>query len=252
MQSQISTISAIFWKARICMFYCVIAIIAMLHFVIMLPLYIFKAPHSAIYFVAKSFSYSFLKTLGVVCGIHYNVEQKITLPKEPTIVFSNHQSFWDNIVMIQIFPMQSWVIKKELYNIPIFGWGLKLLGPVAIDRGRNMSVRQILFDGAQKIKRGLWIIIFPEGTRVHVNRNVPLKPSGMKLAQETGAPIVLMVHNAGLFWPKGVWMTKPGVISVKISKIIHVKPEDDVKKVTLEIENWMVREKDLLSGIKSV
>jgi 1-acyl-sn-glycerol-3-phosphate acyltransferase len=204
------------------------------------------------YFFAKSFSYCFLKALEILCGINYTLEQQISLPQEPSIVLSNHQSFWENILMIQIFPMQSWVIKQELCNIPIFGWGLKFVGPVPIDRGHNMSVRQILVDGAQKIKRGLWMIIFPEGTRVDVTRRVSLKPSGIKLAQETGAPIVLMVHNAGLFWPKGLWMTKPGVIAVKIAKILYVKPEDDVKTVTLDIENWMVKEKDLLSGIKSV
>jgi 1-acyl-sn-glycerol-3-phosphate acyltransferase len=144
--------------------------------------------------------------------------------------------------------MQSWVIKKELFDIPVFGLGLRLVEPIAVDRTDSNSVTQILNMGAEKIKAGLWVVIFPEATRVPVGRRVNLKPSGAKLAIENQVPIVLMAHNAGLFWPKGFWVNKSGTIRVKIGPILHPKHGDDVRELTKQIQDWMHHEKDILSG----
>ena len=90
--------------------------------------------------------------------------------------------------------------------------------------------------------------MFPEATRVKIDKNVKFKPSAAKLAMNTNSPIVLIAHNAGVFWPKGFWFRKPGLISVKILEVISVKKyaEYDVRTLTIYIENRINKEKEIL------
>lgn len=239
------------WKARVVLYYILLGLISTIYLIPLLILSFAGASYPMRYGVARSYAWAFVGITRLVCDIDYEIDGMENLPKGPAIVMSNHQSFWDNVIMPHLFPMQSWVIKKELYNIPVFGLGLRLVEPIAVDRSDNSSVKQILNMGSEKIAAGLWVVIFPEATRVPVARRVKLKPSGVKLAQETGVPIVLMAHNAGIFWPKGFWIKKPGTIKVKIGPIVKVKATDDIRVITQEIEDWMVREKDALSGVVS-
>lgn len=239
------------WKARVLLYYVALAAISTIYLIPLLLLSFAGASYPMRYKVARSFAWAFVGITKGIIGITHEVEGLETLPKGPAILMPNHQSFWDNVIPVYLFPMQSWVIKKELYNVPVFGLGLRLVEPIAVDRSDNNSLRQILNMGAEKIAAGLWVVIFPEGTRLPVTRRVKLKPSGVKLAQQTGIPIVLMAHNAGLFWPKGFWVKKSGTIKIKIGPVIKVKETDDIRLITQEIEDWIVSEKDALSGVVS-
>lgn len=239
------------WKMRVLFYYFALTSISAIYLIPLLILSFAGARYPMRYAIARSYAWAFVEITRLIVGITHEVEGLENLPKGPAIIMPNHQSFWDNVITVHIFPRQSWVIKKELYNIPVFGLGLRLVEPIAVDRSDNTSVRQILNMGAEKIAAGLWVVLFPEATRIPVTRRVKLKPSGVKLAQQTGVPIVLMAHNAGLFWPKGFWIKKSGVIKAKIGPIIKVKETDDVRVITQEIEDWMVREKDILSGVIS-
>jgi 1-acyl-sn-glycerol-3-phosphate acyltransferase len=236
------------WKLRVIINYILITIISFAFVIPLLILSVFGAKYKTRYYIVRAYVWTFLGTIKLICKIDHEVELLEKLPKGPAIILSNHQSFWDNIIMPHIFPMQSWVIKKELYNLPFFGLGLRLVEPIAIDRSDNLSVNQILNMGTEKLADGMWVVMFPEATRLKPGRSVKLKPAGVKLAQMNNVPIVLMVHNAGMFWPKGFWVRNPGTIKVKIGNIIHVKPEDDVRKITEQIGEWMNTEKDRLSG----
>lgn len=208
------------------------------------------APYAFRYKIAEIFSYIFIYLLWFVCEIKFELEGKEKLPSDdkPYLVLANHQSFWENFFMQLIIPKHSWVIKKELLDIPIFGWGLKSVLPIAVNRNNNGSVTQILKEGSEKIKNGLSLIVFPESTRVSVEKSIKFKASAAKLAINTGVPIVLIAHNAGLFWPKGFWFIKSGTIKVKVLEYMH--PDDianyDARTLTAYIQERINTEKNEL------
>jgi len=101
-----------------------------------------------------------------VCGIRYRVLGRENIPTEPCIVLAKHESAWETLALQVVLPPQVWVVKRELLWIPFFGWGLAMLSPIAIDRSEGTrSLRQMLVQARTRLKRGFWIIIFPEGTR---------------------------------------------------------------------------------------
>lgn len=134
------------------------------------------------------------------------------------IILSNHQSTWETIALGLLLPQpQTWVLKRELLSIPFFGWALRLFNPIAIERsaGRE-AMRQILKVGRSRLAEGHSIVIFPEGTRVGPNQHKRFAPGGAVLAARSGAPVVPVAHNAGLFWPKAGFAKYPGTIDVVI------------------------------------
>lgn len=239
------------WRLRVLTFYILISIVVVSFFAtVCLPIFIFKPSFDIRYRAAEAFSYVFIFLIKWICGINYEVEGLDKLPQNrPFIACPNHQSFWENVFVQLIIPKHTWVIKRELFNIPIFGPGLKIAQPIAVDRNNSRSVKQILEEGQKKIDQGLSIVIFPEGTRVKPGRNVKLKPSAAKLAINAGAPISIIVHDAGKFWPKGFWFTKPGTIKVKVVETIpaeKVVTYTDARQLTEYMQNVMHTEKDKL------
>jgi 1-acyl-sn-glycerol-3-phosphate acyltransferase len=216
------------WRLRVLSFYIIISILCIVFFLgSYIPIKIFNVKYHTKYKFAVIFSHAFIWLAKSICGLKYDISGLEKLPAVPCIVLANHQSFWDNVLMQLIIPEHSWVIKKELFNIPFFGWGLKLFDPIAVDRTDNASVNQILREGQKKLQNGLWLIIFPESTRLRPEQETKFKPSAVKLASIAKVPIVLMAHNAGVYWPKGFWIKKPGTIKVKIIDII---PREDIEK----------------------
>jgi 1-acyl-sn-glycerol-3-phosphate acyltransferase len=139
----------------------------------------------------------------------------------PAIVFSKHQSAWETFALQCIFPSQIWVAKRELLWIPFFGWGLALMKPIAIRRGTGRAaVTQLIQQGEARLKDGLWVIIFPEGTRVPPGQRGRYRIGGAVLAEHSGYPIVPVAHNAGEFWPRRSFIKYPGTIQVRIGKPI--------------------------------
>lgn len=180
-----------------------------------------------------------LWSLKFFCNIDYRVEGQENIPDETAIIFSKHQSTWETFALQQFFPPQVYVIKRELLWLPFFGWGIAVLNPIAINRSSGPSaVRQVVEKGTERLKRGEWIVIFPEGTRVRPGEKKRYKLGGAILAAESGFPIVPVAHNAGSFWQKGQFVKKPGTITAVIGPVIQSegrKPEELIK----EVENWI-------------
>ena len=203
----------------------------------------------ALLLILLPFNYrsAFIRTFAVLnvsllkhlCGLNYEIEGQENIPEGTAIIFSKHQSTWETMALQLVFPPQTFVVKRELMRIPFFGWGLSVLNPIAIDRssGRN-AVKQIVQQGIERLKAGIWIVIFPEGTRVRPGQKIRYKMGGAILAAESGYPVVPVAHNSGEFWPKGQFLKKPGTIKLVIGPPIETadrKPET----ILAEAEDWI-------------
>lgn len=160
--------------------------------------------------------------LRITCRLSYAVQGAEHIPPGAAIVFSKHQSTWETIALQLIFPMQVWVAKRELMWIPFFGWGLALMKCIAIRRGSGRAaVRQLVTQGKARLDEGIWIVIFPEGTRIPAGQRGQYRIGGAILAEQSGYPIVPVAHNAGEYWPRRSFIKRPGVIQVRIGKPIQ-------------------------------
>lgn len=177
--------------------------------------------------------------LRVTCGIDHRVEGRERLPREPAVVLSKHQSAWETLAFQQIFPPQAWVLKRELLWIPFFGWGLAASRPVAIDRhaGRR-ALDEVVRQGRERLAQGLWVVVFPEGTRMAPAQRGHYNPGGAMLAVRAGVPVVPVALNSGDHWPRRSFLKRPGTITVVIGPPIDTrdrKPRD----VSRQAEEWI-------------
>lgn len=174
-----------------------------------------------------------------ICNVNYKVEGMENIPEGAAIVMSNHQSTWETFFYQKILPPQLWVVKKELLKVPIFGWGLALCEPIAIDRtaGRK-AIDQMVEQGIKKLAQGRWIVIFPQGTRISPGEKSRYKIGGPSLASKADYPVLPIAHNAGEYWPKHSIIKWPGTITVSIGPVINGygrKPNE----IRAEVEKWI-------------
>lgn len=181
--------------------------------------------------------------LKYLCRLDYQVEGREHLPKGAAIILAKHQSAWETIAFQQIFPPQTWVLKRELMWIPLFGWALALTRPIAIDRGAGRkAVEEVITQGRDRLQSGIWVVVFPEGTRVAPRTRKRYAMGGAALAAETGYPVVPVAHNAGSFWLRRGFLKKPGTVRVAIGPTIDPrgrKPEEIIRQAEEWIESEM-------------
>jgi 1-acyl-sn-glycerol-3-phosphate acyltransferase len=184
----------------------------------------FWLPYRAQFAIARAWARQIFAALKLLCRLDYVVAGRENIPRGNHIVMSNHTSAWETVAQFLLFPAQVWVLKRELLWIPFVGWGLKLLRPIAIDRGAgHKAVNQVIEQGRQRLADGLWVIIFPEGTRVTHGQPKKYGVSGALLATETGKLVVPVSHNAGSFWARRGFLKKSGTIHVVIGTPIDPK-----------------------------
>ena len=205
----------------------------------------FWLPYRAQFAIARTWARILLWMLARLCGLTFTVEGRERIPAGNHIVMSNHTSAWETVAQFLIFPPQVWVLKRELLWIPFVGWGLKLLRPIAINRGEgHRAVNQVVEQGKARLADGLWIIIFPEGTRVVAGDRRKFGVSGALLAIAAGKCVVPLSHNAGQFWARRGFVKKPGRIRVIIGEPITSagkKPRELNEEVKQAIEAGLAR-----------
>ena len=194
----------------------------------------------------SGWAHSMIWWLRITCGIRHEVSGLENLPQTPSIILSKHQSAWETLAFQAIFPTQVYVLKRELLWIPIFGWGLAMSSPIAIDRsaGRE-ALKKLVAKGQQRLTQGLWVVIFPEGTRKAPGERGKYQIGGAWLATHTKTQVVPVAHNAGNYWPKNSFLKKPGVIQIHIGKpIASAGLKADV--LNTQVETWIESEMPLL------
>jgi 1-acyl-sn-glycerol-3-phosphate acyltransferase len=180
------------------------------------PLRAFAPRHALAY--AGLWARLIIGGLRVLCGIRYEVTGLELLPPTgPTLIAAMHQSAFDTIVWEILAPRFTFVLKRELLRIPLFGGMLRTAGMIAVDRdGGAAALRGLLRDADRAVAEGRQILIFPEGTRVAPGVQVPLQPGIAALAARTGLPVFPVVTDSGYCWGRRSFRKRPGVIRIAV------------------------------------
>ena len=183
--------------------------------------------------------------LKTTCGIDYEIQGLENVPNEAVIVLAKHQSTWETLFLHQLLPPLTWVVKRELVYMPIFGWALALLQPIAINRqSSKVAIKQILSQGKHYLDLGRWVLLFPEGTRTAPGQRQRYRLGGARLAAYSHYPVLPVAHNAGEFWPRRGFIKRPGTITVVFGPLIASRdrsPEDINAEAEAWIENTMLQ-----------
>jgi 1-acyl-sn-glycerol-3-phosphate acyltransferase len=191
------------------------------------------------FLLARTYTRIMLTWVEWSCGITYEVHGWENVPAAPTVIMSKHQSAWETIFIESRFPDQCWIVKKELLWLPFVGWGLMAIRCISIDRSSGKAAReQIVEQGARRLDEGLWVTIFPEGTRIAPGKRGRYGIGGALLATRTGTPILPIAHNAGEVWGRYAFRKRSGRVKVVIGPLIETRGKDAVA-VTGEVENWI-------------
>jgi 1-acyl-sn-glycerol-3-phosphate acyltransferase len=177
-----------------------------------------------------------------VCGIDYEIKGIENLPSRPVVVMAKHQSAWETVAILCYLPRAVWIIKRELVWVPIIGWVLGGLKSIAIDRksGRT-ALDQILEQGQDRLGRGYWVMIFPEGTRVAPGERRRYGMGGSLLATGAAVDVVPIAHNAGECWRRNAFLKYPGKVTMSIGAPISTVGKT-AQAVAREVEDWIESE----------
>ncbi len=168
------------------------------------------------YIVKLSFLWSknALWLMKILLGLTYTFEGKKNLPEGSFIIASKHQSAWETVAFCSFFKDPIFILKKSLLHIPFFGWGLKKIGVLPVERGKKKGWSHLVMQAQKMTAEGRPLIIFPEGTRTLPEQNIQYKRGVWLLYQKLNLPIIPIALNSGFFWKRRAWIKKPGKISV--------------------------------------
>lgn len=170
-------------------------------------------------------------------GIQVEVRGLENIPAHtPVVVMANHQSQWETFYLQLLILPQATILKRELLWVPFFGWALALLKPIAIDRGKpSQALKTILRTGEQRLKDGISVVIYPEGTRQAPGTLGRFNNGGGMLACRAGVPVLPIAHNSGDCWPARSLLRFPGTIRLVIGKPVETTGKS-AKQVCQEAE----------------
>ncbi|MEI6802424.1 MAG: lysophospholipid acyltransferase family protein [Burkholderiales bacterium] len=182
----------------------------------------------------------------VLLGIETRIQGMENLPLgaiSPAVLLVKHQSTFETFLMPAIMPHPlAYVFKKELLYVPFFGWSIGSLDMIHIDRSlRTQAFKKVVAQGKERLAQGVWIIMFPEGTRVERGQKGVYETSGTRLAVQTGAPVVPIAVTSGRCWPRKAFLKKPGIVDVSIGKPIPSVGRHH-KELMQEVEDWIETE----------
>jgi 1-acyl-sn-glycerol-3-phosphate acyltransferase len=182
----------------------------------------------------------------VIMGIRYQVHGQDNLPvgeTSPAILLVKHQSTYETFLMPTIMPHPlAYVFKKELLYVPFFGWSIGSFDMIHIDRSqRAKAFAKVVEQGKALLDRGVWVIMFPEGTRIPRGERGSYKSGGTRLAIATGAPVIPVAVTSAKCWPRKAFIKIPGVVEVSIGKPIPSVGRD-ADELMREVETWIEAE----------
>lgn len=196
-------------------------------------------PLSTRYRLARGWAHVILGGLKLLCRLDYRIEGSENLPPGGHVALWKHSSSWETFAMVLVCPQQVWVLKRELLWIPFVGWGIRQMHSIAIDRGSGPSaVKRVVEQGKRHIAAGIWVMVFPEGTRMATGETRRYGVGGALLAREAGCSVVPIAHDAGYYWARRGLLKKAGTITVVIGKPIDPAGRNP-REVNEEAQAWI-------------
>ncbi|MCB2036875.1 MAG: 1-acyl-sn-glycerol-3-phosphate acyltransferase [Ottowia sp.] len=185
----------------------------------------------------------------IILGIRNRITGMENLPQgegDPAVLLVKHQSTWETFLMPAIMPHPlAYVFKRELLRIPFFGWAIGRLDMIHIDRSKGSEAfNKVVQQGKRLTRQGVWVIMFPEGTRIPRGEKGKYRSGGTRLAIECGAPVVPIAVTSAKVWPRKAFVKRPGVVDISIGKPIPStgrKADELMREVEAWIEAEMVR-----------
>lgn len=194
--------------------------------------------------LAKSWGRTSLRLLRLVCGITVEWKGLDKIPPGPLIVASKHQSVWETFALLPLFADPTFIVKRELMWVPLFGWYMWKAGMIPVDRGaRTQALGAMTARARAALSRGRQIIIFPEGTRRAPGAEPTYKFGVAHLHGETGTPCLPIALDSGLVWPRRSFLRHPGTVHVEILDVIPpgLAKEEFFKRLQHDIETATAR-----------
>ena len=185
----------------------------------------------------------------VILGIQNRVTGMENLPSTELgscVLLVKHQSTWETFSMVTLMPHPlAFVFKKELLYVPFFGWAMSRMDMIHIDRSqRAQAFNKVVAQGKRLMAQGVWVIMFPEGTRIPRGQQGVYKSGGTRLAIDTGAPVIPVAVTSAKCWPRKAFIKKPGIVDISIGKPIPSagrQPDELMREVEAWIELEMRR-----------
>jgi 1-acyl-sn-glycerol-3-phosphate acyltransferase len=204
----------------------------------------FLLPSRVMVEMAKQWGRNSLWLLRVVCGVKVEYRGRDKIPAGALLVAAKHQSAWDTFALLHLFEDPTFVIKRELTWIPLFGWCSWKAGMIPVDRGAGKTALAAMAARTRAaMARARQIVIFPEGTRRAPGAEPNYKVGIAFLYGEAHAPCLPIALNSGLFWPRRKLMRYPGTVVVDI--LDPIQPGLDrgafLKKLAQDIETSTAR-----------
>ena len=195
----------------------------------------FFMPYRAIVWVAKAWGRSNLFLLRVVCGLDADFRGLEKIPAGPLIIAAKHQSAWETFALLWMFDNPTYIMKRELQWIPLFGWLAMKGRMIPVDRGAGSSGLIAMAERARKeLADNRQIIIFPEGTRRPAGGEPRYKYGIVRLYAEGGVPVLPIALNSGLFWRRRSILRPPGTIVVQVLDPIPPGLDDEAFMARLQ------------------
>jgi len=184
----------------------------------------------------------------VICGVQPRVQGLHNLPtaqqqRQAVVLASKHQSTWETFFYPTLMPHPlAYVFKRELLYVPFFGWAMGRLDMIHIDRSkRSEAWNKVAEQGRRLATLGVWVIMFPEGTRSARGSQGVYKSGASRLAVATGVPIVPIAATSARCWPRKSFLLRPGIVDVSIGPPIPTLGRDP-EALMREVEAWIEAE----------
>jgi 1-acyl-sn-glycerol-3-phosphate acyltransferase len=183
-----------------------------------------------------------------ICGIRWRIQGMENVPtaadaRRAVLLAPKHQSTWETFAFPVLMPHPlAYVFKRELLYIPFFGWAMARMDMIHIDRSKRTEAwNRVAEQGRRLFAQGVWVIMFPEGTRTPRGGQGVYKSGATRLAIATGTPIVPIAATSARCWPRKSFLLRPGVVDISIGRPIPSEGRE-ADELMREVETWIEAE----------